>query len=340
MTADKLIPNCRTTKTIGRLERWDNAISHLEEFIRNHGTANVPQRCASPDGYRLGQWVNRTRMQSKKGSLSEDRWMQLNQYSGWEWTVSGGWKLATSTAKTQKISQQERWANAIVHLEEFVREHGTAYVPQKYVSPSGFGLGEWAHSTRELSKKNRLSVDRTVQLNRFPGWNLTDVRHQRQQEQWENAISHLEEFVRDHGTACVPIAFVAQDGYPLGRWAGNTRFNSKKGRLSEERTVQLDQFPGWEWTLSKTKPLDVRQEERWENAVSHLEEFSSNHGTAYVPREYVSPDGYPLGRWANTIRMNSKRGFVSEDKLGQLDEFPGWKWYSGRSKSKSTSTNR
>ena len=36
---------------------WEDGFEHLEEYVAAHGDALVPARHVSPDGYRLGKWV-------------------------------------------------------------------------------------------------------------------------------------------------------------------------------------------------------------------------------------------------------------------------------------------
>ncbi|WP_164874073.1 helicase associated domain-containing protein [Rhodococcus spongiicola] len=71
--------------------RWDNAIAHLEEYIAEHGHARVPQKWVSPDGFKLGIWVNGRRTNRRAGTptLTPERIAQLDAL-GFEWEAPLG----------------------------------------------------------------------------------------------------------------------------------------------------------------------------------------------------------------------------------------------------------
>jgi transcriptional regulator with XRE-family HTH domain len=66
--------------------------------------------------------------------------------------------------------------------------------------------------------------------------------------QWENHFSQLRDYVRRHGDAQVPRAFVTPGGDPLGAWVVDQRKRFKQAMLDSERSMRLEELPGWTWS--------------------------------------------------------------------------------------------
>ena len=62
---------------------WDEGFAHLTAYVQAEGSARVPQRHRTADGFRLGTWVGSQR--SKHDRLSADRRKRLEAVDGWVW---------------------------------------------------------------------------------------------------------------------------------------------------------------------------------------------------------------------------------------------------------------
>jgi predicted helicase len=73
----------------GMTATWDEWFAKLERHIEEHGTARVPAKHVTSDGYKLGSWVTRQRRAYKKekGDLSPERVERLESLEGWTWTA-------------------------------------------------------------------------------------------------------------------------------------------------------------------------------------------------------------------------------------------------------------
>jgi hypothetical protein len=56
--------------------QWEKGFEHLQVYVREQNNCRVPQKYKSPDGYKLGQWVNNQR--AKRSSLSVERIERLD----------------------------------------------------------------------------------------------------------------------------------------------------------------------------------------------------------------------------------------------------------------------
>jgi hypothetical protein len=65
--------------------KWSAGVAHVRTFAAAFGHANAPQRYISPDGYRTGSWISRSRWAHATGKLSPERIAELETIPGWVW---------------------------------------------------------------------------------------------------------------------------------------------------------------------------------------------------------------------------------------------------------------
>ena len=272
-----------------RTERWDNGYRRLLSYVKRHGNALVPAS-HSVDGFKLGAWVVAQRVNYLKGILQDDRRLRLEELPGWTW---------------KPIAAQ--WEEGFSKLLEYVECHGDARVPARYVFNS-YKLGNWAAAQRDSYAEGTLNADREHRLQELPGW--TWNRHT---DQWEEGFSRLRDYVKRHGDAHVPYGYTV-DGYKLGAWVRNQR--SRRSTLDSERRCRLEALGGCVWDTQSAK---------WDENFSRLLDYVNRNGDARVPFSYTV-DGYKLGTWINTQRVNHANGTLGADRERRLQELPGWTW--------------
>ena len=133
---------------------------------------------------------------------------------------------------------------------------------------------------------------------------------QREQD-WLAFYRLAEQYRREHGDLVVPIDYVCQ-GKRLGAWIGTQRMEYKNRtnlRFTQARVDLLNAI-GMVW--------DVRQFQ-WNRMCQALERYLQKHGTARVPQSYVTEEGGKLGIWLNKVRMEYKRGRLSQARQAQLE---------------------
>ena len=123
----------------------------LLRYVECHGDARVPSGHIV-DGYRLGAWVGKQRVQRHKGTLDADREHRLHELPGWTWDLPS-----------------DDWEEKFRRLLDYVKHHGGANVPQPY-TVDGYRLGRWASRQRQRHKKGTLDADRQRRLQALPGW--------------------------------------------------------------------------------------------------------------------------------------------------------------------------
>jgi len=105
-------------------EAWDKGFEHLTAYVQAEGSARVPAKHHTADGYRLGGWVNHQR--STKDSMPADRRQRLEAVDGWVWDA-----LVAD------------WEDGFAQLTAYVQAKGSARVPRNYRTAKGYRLGGW-----------------------------------------------------------------------------------------------------------------------------------------------------------------------------------------------------
>jgi hypothetical protein len=200
-----------------------------------------------------------------------------------------------------------RWEEGFSHLVRFIDREKHARVPQKFKT-KGFTLGNWVGTNRK--NKDSLTPDKIKKLDELPGWSWSLLT-----ERWEEGFLHLVRFVDREKHARVPQKFKTENGYNLGIWVSAQRLNKRDNKLTQDRIDMLDSVIGWSWDVLK---------EKWEEGFSHLVRFVDREKHARVPQSFKLKNGYNLGIWVSTQRLN--KDSLTPDQIKRLDELPKWFW--------------
>jgi superfamily II DNA or RNA helicase len=271
-------------------ESWEFMFGLLEKYVEVHGDAAVRQGSKFA-GFALGDWCGAQRMLQRRGILSETRQTLLGAIPTWSWDP-----------------RNDRWDNAIDHLESYRQKHGNCLVPSGYITEDGFPLASWIITQRGLRAQGKLDVERTDRLAAIPGWSW----HARETK-WEVIFQRLLEYVAVHGNAQVPYEY-EEAGVKLGLWVSNQK--QRWSTLSEDRKCRLQALAGWE--------VDVA-EARWNTGLQLLIAYIAENGHSLVPQDLVV-GGFPLGSWAMTQRQQFRTGRLSDDREQRLAAVPAWEW--------------
>ncbi len=124
----------------------------------------------------------------------------------------------------------------------YVEREGDAKVPSKYVEASGYRLGNWVNAQR--ARKDSVSIERIKRLEALNGWSWPYVRRQQQWDEWLNC---LKEFIDKEGHSRVPNKYETEKGRRLGNWVNEQR--ARKDSMPAERRARLEALPGWVWRV-------------------------------------------------------------------------------------------
>jgi len=232
--------------------------------------------------------VSNQRQFYKKGKLSQERATQLEGIR-FDWGTMG---------KTEYNQWEERFNELTVYEEK----NGNCNVPCKQGK-----LGKWVSKQRHYYKKGKLSKERSTQLEGI-GFDWS-TRKKKEDKQWEERLNELFVYKEKNGNYNVPQKLGA-----LGIWVMHQRQSYKKGKLSQERTRQLEGI-GFNW-IRKQKS-DSGQ---WEERSNELVIYKEKNDTCNVPQNQGA-----LGRWVSKQRHYYKKGKLSQERVTQLEGI-GFVW--------------
>ena len=130
-------------------DKWDRAF----EYLKTHGV--VTHGFKTPDGFRLGHWINTQRQACK----DPERRKLLESIPGWTWVV---------VERKPNSKNIALWEKGYDHLKQY----GSGAVTQKYRMEDGFDLGHWVMNQRRICK----DPERRKRLELIPDWTWKSPR--------------------------------------------------------------------------------------------------------------------------------------------------------------------
>ncbi|OKK14818.1 helicase [Streptomyces sp. CB00455] len=134
---------------------------------------------------------------------------------------------------------------------------------------------------------------------------------------WLRGLDAAMLYRREHGDLRVPFAYkvpepAAPAGFPLGQWIADARRAHAAGRLSRERTGQLDGL-GMVWSERDTA---------WEEGLAAARGWAAEHGHLLAPVEAVWR-GQQVGVWLKNARAAARRTVHNEQREAEgLEPLP------------------
>ena len=263
---------------------WEKRFNELAVYKEKNGNCNISQ---SQDA--LGKWVDTQRQFYKKEKLSQERTTQLEG-------IDFNWAL-------RQKSDDDRWEERFNELAVYKEKNGNCNVPKSHGT-----LRNWVMTQRAFCKKGKLSQERTTQLEGIDfNWS---VRKKNEDQKWEQRFNELAVYKKKNGNCNVP-----QRHGTLGSWVIQQRQLCKKGKLSRERTTQLE---GIEFNWSATRKEN--EDKQWEDRFNELAVYKEKNCDCNVPSKHGA-----LGSWVYRQRDFYKKGKLSRERITQLEGI-GFVW--------------
>jgi|SaaInlV_125m_DNA_1040241.scaffolds.fasta_scaffold12869_2 hypothetical protein len=166
-------------------------------------------------------------------------------------------------------------------MEALVEEHGSALVPQAFVTADGYKLGVALGGFRRGQMRKGMPDEAAIVAwaQALPKWawdardtdeyRKAHVEHhkKRSQSAFARFKSAMEAYVEEHGSALVSGAFVTADGYKLGRLLQYFR-KRRKLKTSVEKDW-AEALPKWAWDVTETDEYHEDRAQRLRNMVEN-----------------------------------------------------------------------
>ncbi|MFC9839671.1 helicase associated domain-containing protein [Rhodococcus sp. NPDC127530] len=134
-------------------------------------------------------------------------------------------------------------------------------------------------------------------------------------------------FRRRHPRSVMPVDYVAEGGFRLGRWQERQRVARMLGTLPPQRIAQLDAI-GFVWSGDDDVPVPAVSpaDSKRRRMLTEIAAYREEHGNALVPANYVTADGEQVGQWLYRAIKKWRAGALPDEErrpLAALGVSPG-----------------
>jgi superfamily II DNA or RNA helicase len=272
---------------------FEVGLLELQSYIEKYNSCSPPSKFVSENGFLLGQWVRHRRDDFRVGRLRDNQISKLDSLNGWTWNPL-----------------EESFNDGLRQLQKFVQINGHSKVIDGFVDSDGFNLGRWVAYQRR-SKDIRLNPEKIKILEDLPGWTWDPIA-----DAYNYGLAQLKKYLATNGHCRVPIRFIDNDKFNLGKWVSYIR-KSKDVRLSSERIFELESLTGWTWN-----PF----EDKFNFGFERLLNYISVHGNSRVANSYIDSEGFRLGEWVRNRKEDYKNKKLPHERILKLENISDWVW--------------
>lgn len=212
------------------------------------------------------------------------------------------------------------WPLKYKEAVKFYEKNGHLRVPNTYTQ-NGINLGRWIQIQRQLYKKNKVTYDRVVLLNKIGMvWNLD--RSLKYNLKWTLVYKEVLKYYEENGNIDIPIEYsviIKGEEVYLNNWIAVQRTMFLQGKLSLDKKEMLDKV-GMVWK--------IRNRYSWDKMFSLALDYYSLNGNLFIPKNYqviVNGETVNLGTWVTNQRRNYKAGVLAPLRISKLEEI-GMVW--------------
>lgn len=212
------------------------------------------------------------------------------------------------------------WPLKYKEAVKFYEKNGHLRVPNTYTQ-NGINLGRWIQIQRQLYKKNKVTYDRVVLLNKIGMvWNLD--RSLKYNLKWTLVYKEVLKYYEENGNIDIPIEYsviIKGEEVYLNNWIAVQRTMFLQGKLSLDKKEMLAKV-GMVWK--------IRNRYSWDKMFSLALDYYSLNGNLFIPKNYqviVNGETVNLGTWVTNQRRNYKAGVLAPLRISKLEEI-GMVW--------------
>lgn len=154
---------------------------------------------------------------------------------------------------------------------------------------------------------------------------LRYVRDRINPNNWDMMYELAKKYYKHYGDLRIPRMFktingyeINENGYNLGFWIANQRVKYKNDTLFEDRMKKLEEIG---MTFKNING------DTWNKMRELAKKYYEHYGDLKIPNGFKTKNGYEadengynLGNWINSQRMNYKKGSLSEYRIKKLEE--------------------
>jgi superfamily II DNA or RNA helicase len=291
---DSLLPGFSEMFSLTIIERstsrWDWWLGLLTRYVSLNKGVFPTVKTVFEDQF-LGSWISNQRSKYLSGKLEFEQIQQLENLSGWVWSV-----------------QDSSWDESVDAYIQFVGQHGHGLIPAKY-SSGEIALGSWVASLRAVNNSKKLAPEKFKLLDDLPFW-VWDV----EEYSWRKNFEVLLAYVATSGSAR-PNTSETFMNIKLGSWVSTQRKLFIRNSLSVVRINLLEGLPDWSWDPN---------EDNWKAAFALLVEFVQINDQLPEKGQVSYRRNKDLARWIQQQRNN--RNGLPKFQFDLLESIGCWTW--------------
>ncbi len=292
---DSILPNFSQKLNIAILEKstrsWEFMFGLLQRFASVEGHAHVNQNVIFDSRY-LGIWVNKQRMDFRKGILTPDQVQMFESLPQWTW---------------DPVS--DLWSSNFQVLEKFAHQRGHCRVEARAVL-DGQAIGQWVAAQRSRYKSHLITEKQVVALESLPGWTWDPL-----EDDWAHQFDRLKTHLLT-SKGKYPENPRGSDYSGLGKWIIRQRQRYSNGWMPQSQIAALEGLANWSWD---------RLNDNWNHGFEILKTFVEREGHARPTAQHLE-NGERLGLWVSKQRNRYKANRVLPNQKKLLESLPGWSW--------------
>lgn len=280
---------------------FDEWMADARAYQREHGNLLVPCDYVTPEGNRLGRWIERKRGQYN-GVKSIHGCLYTDEITALE-SIGMVWKL----------EYRFPWEEWVREAEIYYDTYGNLNVPKEYVHEK-YCLGYWLIEQRQKFAAGQLFEKQIEDLERYHvRWKVSSPR------KWDEWYKIAKDYYESNGNLKVPAGYKTENGSRLGRWICSQRdcYNERPGkrRLTPEEIEKLNQI-GMVWNAAQ------EQDVYWHRMLEYAKEYMAEY-RRLPPRtseKVMTPDGNDLTNWVRAQQDRYRQGLLKEERALALKE--------------------
>lgn len=205
--------------------------------------------------------------------------------------------LAVGIAVRTVGQKSLEWRRGYKAAREYHQRHGHLLVPQDHRTTDGIRLGDWISWQRYQRRRGSLSAGRIAALDAIGmEWSPIDT-------QWDRTWAAAQAYVQRHGHLAIASTETIGD-IPVGQTIHNYRH--RNSRRAADRRAQLATLDPW-WN----PPWGIR----WQRSYYTLRDYHHHYGSAEVARTWRTDEGFHLGEWVHTQKLNWNHLHADQQQL-------------------------
>lgn len=215
------------------------------------------------------------------------------------------------------------------------REYGNSKkfvdIPIDYITNGGYPLGKIWSNLSEQFQQGEISDD-SIKF-------LIGLRKQfcdspkKDLKKWMDKAEEADNYYKNHGTLSMSDTTKFSNGMSMFQWVHHQKALYKRGELSPYQKRRLEEM-GIEWI----KPKKIAD---WDKAYQYATEFYNENGHLFVNRNFVTSDGFELGKWIHKQRemyLGLSQYSLTDEQIELLEDIgmfwediknAEWDWFVG-----------